>query len=70
MLDFNFILYALVVIAMHLAVIILIMYIVYWIIKFILRIFEKYWFPVVCIISLIIAWALGIFDSLISYLLY
>ena len=69
MLDFNFILYALVVIAMHLAVIILIMYIVYWIIKFILRIFEKYWFPVVCIISLIIAWALGIFDSLISYLL-
>lgn len=70
MLDFNFILYALVVIAMHLAVIILIMYIVYWIIKFILRIFEKYWFPVVCIISLIIAWTLGIFDSLISYLLY
>lgn len=70
MLDFNFILYAVIVIAMHLVVILLIMYLVFWIIKFILRIFEKYWFPVVCIISLLIAWAAGIFDSLVSYLVY
>lgn len=70
MLDFNFILYALVVIVVHLAVIALIIYIVFLALKVILRLFEKYWFIVVCVIGLIIAWFIGVFDSLATYLLY
>lgn len=70
MLDFNFILYALVVILIHLAIVALIIYGVFLALKLILRLFEKYWFIVICVIGLIIAWFLGIFDSLITHLLY
>ncbi len=70
MLDFNFLFYALIVIAVHLAVIALIIYIVFLVLKLLLRLFEKYWFVIVCIIGLIIAWFIGVFDSLATYLLY
>lgn len=70
MLDFNFIIYALIVIAIHLAVIALIIYMVFLALKLLLRLFEKYWFVVVCVIGLIIAWIIGVFDSLATYLLY
>lgn len=70
MLDFNFLLYALVVIVIHLAVVALIIYKVFLILKLLLRLFEKYWFVVVCVIGLIISWLIGVFDSLATYLLY
>lgn len=70
MLDFNFILYALVVIVIHLAVVALIIYKVFLVLKLLLRLFEKYWFIVVCVIGIIIAWLIGVFDSLATYLLY
>ena len=70
MLDFNFLLYALVVIVIHMAVVALIIYKVFLILKLLLRLFEKYWFVVVCVIGLIISWLIGVFDSLATYLLY
>ncbi len=70
MLDFNFILYALVVIVIHLAIVALIIYKVFLVLRLILRLFEKYWFIMVCIIGIFIAWLIGVFDSLASYLLY
>lgn len=70
MLDFNFVIYALVIIAIHLAVIALIIYMVFLALKLLLRLFEKYWFVVVCVIGIIIAWIIGVFDSLVTYLLY
>ena len=70
MLDFKFVIYALVIIAIHLAVIALIIYMVFLALKLLLRLFEKYWFVVVCVIGIIIAWIIGVFDSLVTYLLY
>lgn len=68
--DFNYLVYVLFTLAWHLAIVAGIMYVVYWAIKFTLRLFEKHWFTMVLIISLIIAFYLGIFDSLASRLLY
>lgn len=70
MIDASYLLYVLFMLAVHLGIVGAIMFIVYWIMNFTLRLFEKHWFAMILIISLLIAWYIGVFDSLASRLLY